>query len=352
MNARYRCVCFAVPKKLLEHLADQSGGDDRRALIDHVRHSSQLGGRRAAASAKPHGPPVRGAKLLHRQVFDARGSTVLPGALLRDEDDPPTRDSAANDAYEHVGIALQFFATVLKRDSVDGKGLRIDASVHYGFGFPNAMWTGLQLVVGDGDGTNVRNLAGSLGIIAHEFSHGVSQHLVKGGLGVVQLPNQPPTLKGEAGALNESFSDVCASMIKQWHAGQDAADADWLLGEDILAPKAGKAIRSLKDPGNTKVTWSQDDQIRDFRRYRPTMDAHTASGIANYAFYLAATRLGGKSWDPLGPIWLKAYDKLRARATFLDAAHSTVDVAAALHGKGSLPHEAVKAAWKKVNVLA
>jgi hypothetical protein len=28
-----------------------------------------------------------------------------------------------------------------------------------------------------------------------------------------------------------------------------------------------------------------------------------------------------------------------------------MDAAAALHGKGSAPHDAVKAAWKKVNVL-
>ena len=67
---------------------------------------------------------------------------------------------------------------------------------------------------------------------------------------------------------------------------------------------------------------------------------------------MAATRLGGKSWEQLGVIWLKGFDRLRARATFLDAAHATVDVAAARHGKGSVPHEAVKAGWKAVNVLA
>lgn len=352
MSARYGCVCFAVPKKLLCHLADTAQGQEREQLMQQVQQSTQLRGQRAAACTGKASPPKRGTKLLHRQVFSAAGRTQLPGKLLRDEDDPPTKDKVANQAYDNIGISLQFFASVLGRDSLDGKGRRVDASVHYGFGFANAMWTGEQMVVGDGDGRNVANLAGSLGIIAHEFSHGVSQHLVKGGLGVVQRTGQPPCLHGEAGALNESFSDVCASMIKQWHAGQDVEAADWLMGEDILASHAGKAIRSLKDPGNTRLTWRQDDQIRDYRHYRPAMEAHTASGIANHAFYLAATALGGKSWETLAPVWLKGFDKLRARATFLDAAHATVDVAAALGGKGCATHKAVKAAWKKVNVLA
>jgi len=350
MPNRYGCVCFAVPKKLLQHLADNSDDEHRELLHAQIEHSSKLRSQRATQSAAL--PPRKtGKQLLHRQVFDAQGQTFLPGKLLRDEDDPPVRDKEADHAYDNVGVALQFYKTVLGRDSVDGRGLRIDASVHYGMRFANAMWTGEQMIVGDGDGRHVTGLAHSLGIIAHELSHGVTQHLIKGGLGVVQVPNQPPTLKGEAGALNESFSDVFASMIKQWHAGQDAKDADWLLGEDILAPHAGKAIRSLKDPGNGKLTWRDDDQIKDYKRYKPTDDAHKASGIPNHAFYLAAMALGGNSWERLAVVWMKGFDRLRAKATFLDAAHATVDVAAALHGKGSAPHDAVKAAWKKVNVL-
>lgn len=352
MRHRFGCVCFAVPRRLLKQLAD--GDDDpehSRLLRSHLDHSSKLRAERAVRSqlgpdAKPGGKP------LARQVFDAQGRTLLPGKLLRDTDDPPTADKEANQAYENLGIAMQFFKSVLGRDSVDGKGMRIDASVHYGYRFTNAMWTGEQMIVGDGDGKHVRGLSHSLGIIAHEFVHGVTRHIVRGGLGVVQVAGQPPTLKGEAGALNESFSDVFASMIKQWHAGQDVTQADWLLGEDILAPGAGKAIRSLKDPGNGKLTWRDDDQIRDYRRYNSTDDAHKASGIPNHAFYLAATRLGGKSWETLAHIWLKGFDRLRVRGTFQDAAHATLEVAAALHGEGSEPHEALKGAWKKVNVLA
>lgn len=356
MNGRYTCVCFALPKKLLQHLADCAEGEHRALLQSQVHHCAKLRGSRnatvktlAARPATAARPPAT--KPLRRSVFTAGGQTFLPGKLLRDEDDPPTSDPLADECYDSIGVALQFFKTVFGRDSIDGRGMRVDASVHYGYGFANAMWTGEQMIVGDGDGHSVRDLAGSLGIIAHEFAHGISQHLVKGGLGVVQVPGAPPTLKGEAGALNESFSDVMASMVKQWHAGQDVHAADWLLGEDILAPRVGKAIRSLKDPGNTKLTWKFDDQIKDYRRFKPTQEAHTASGIANHAFYQAATQLGGHSWETLGAVWYKGFDKLRARATFLDAAHATVGVAASLHGQGSATHKAVKAGWKRVNVL-
>jgi Zn-dependent metalloprotease len=351
MTLRYGCVCHAVPKRLLQQLARDSSDEDRVLLEGHIAHSTTLRAQRALQTRRR--PATRaGDQPLHRQVFDAQGGTLLPGRLLRDHDDPPTSDREANLAYENLGIAMQFFRTVLDRDSIDGRGMRVDASVHYGFRFTNAMWTGRQMIVGEGDGRHIKGMAHSLGIIAHELTHGLTQHLVRGGLGVVQVSGQPPALKGEAGALNESFSDVVASMIKQWHAGQDVAHADWLLGEDILAPGAGKAIRSLKEPGNARLTWRGDDQIADFRKFQATDDAHKASGIGNRAFYVAASRLGGHSWERLARIWFKAFDRLRARATFLDAAHATMDVAGSLHGKASSTHEAVKAGWRSVNVLS
>lgn len=351
VHRQYACVCCALPRKLLNHLADAADDDEHRKLLkEQVRHTSGLRGRRAEQTRhRPEAP--KGQHILHRQVFDAQGQTFLPGSLLRDEDDPPTRDKDANEAYENIGVALQFFKAVFGRDSADGRGMRIDVSVHYGFKFANAMWTGQQMIVGDGDGRYVSGLGKSLGLIAHEFCHGVVQSIVRGGLGVIQMHGQPPTLKGEAGALNESFADVFASMVKQWHAGEPSDQADWLIGEDVLAPHVGKAVRSLKDPGNKKLTWPQDDQIKDYRRYGVTAEAHTASGIGNHAFYLAAQALGGHSWEQLGPIWLKGFDRLYPRATYLDAAHATMGVAGTLHGKGSKPYLAVKDAWRAVHVL-
>lgn len=350
MNCRYLCVCNGLPNRLLQHLAETAHDDkERDALRAQIKQGRALRGERAAEAVRGVQRPA-GTKPLQHSVFDAQGRTFLPGKLLRDEGDPPARDPAANQAFDNIGVALRFFSDVFKRNSIDGKGLRVDASVHYGLRQVNAMWTGEQMVIGDGDGS-VSNLAGSLGMIAHEFCHGVSQHMVPGGLGVVNVPGNPPALKGEAGALNESFSDVFASMVKQWHGNQKADVADWLVGEDILAAGRGKAVRSLKDPGNRDLTYPKDDQIKDFRRYRVTDDVHKASGIPNHAFYVAASALQGHTWKTLGPVWYQAFDTLHARASFLDAAHACLAVAARQHGKGSDTHKAVKDGWKKVNVL-
>jgi Zn-dependent metalloprotease len=354
MNPRYGCVCFAVPQKLLRHLADKAGKSDSQrgaALHASVDHMSEVRAQRARHSAEP-AAGEKGAHALHRRIYDADGQTFLPGTLLRDDGHGPVRDKAANQAYDNLGLALEFYESVLGRDSVDGKGMRIDASIHYSMDFGNAMWTGRQMIVGDGDGKDVVGVAQSLGIIAHELSHGVTQHLVKGALGVVLEAGKPPALKGEAGALNESFSDVFASMIKQWHQGIDAGDADWLVGEDILAPHAGKAVRSLKDPGKRQCTWDEDDQIKHYDQWKHDTEAHDGSGIANHAFYLAATRLEGKSWERLGSLWLESYGKLKPQATFRDLANATLDVAAARHAAGAAAHGALQDAWKQVGVLA
>src|SRR5205807_179636 len=55
----------------------------------------------------------------------------------------------------------------------------------------------------------------------------------------------------QPGALNESFSDVFGSLVKQHHLRQTATEADWLIGARVLGSALkGKALRSLKDPGS------------------------------------------------------------------------------------------------------
>ena len=50
--------------------------------------------------------------------------------------------------------------------------------------------------------------------------------------------------------MNESFSDVFGSLVKQYSLKQTADKADWLIGKDLLAPNVnGKALRSMKEPG-------------------------------------------------------------------------------------------------------
>jgi Zn-dependent metalloprotease len=75
---------------------------------------------------------------------------------------------------------------------------------------------------------------------------------------------------------------------------------------------------------------------------------HTNSGIPNHAFYLAASNLGGNSWDKAGPIWYKALSLLTSRATFAEAKAATIAATKALYSDSEV--EAVTAAWKAVGV--
>ena len=52
-------------------------------------------------------------------------------------------------------------------------------------------------------------------------------------------------------------------------------------------------------------------------------DVHTNSGIPNKAFYLAASGIGGNSWDKSVKIWYGALPLLKSAATFADAAKAT-----------------------------
>ncbi|MDP1567448.1 MAG: M4 family metallopeptidase, partial [Polaromonas sp.] len=267
MTSAYRCACFAVPAKLLKKLAARAAEADRHVMHGHIESTARLRSLRSAWSAPPPlprhlaAPANKVAAPYQRVVFDAGTNMLLPGKSARTEGGKPVRDAAVNQVYDNTGITLDFFLKVFGRNSIDNRGMRVSSAVHFGKNFSNAMWTGEQMIYGDGD-ANVGGFTQALDIIAHELTHGVTQHIVPGGLGVVRVPvrdrefkEQTHALTGQSGALNESFSDVVGSMVKQWHAGEDVTQASWLLGEHMLAPAHGKAIRSLKDPGNRRLTW-------------------------------------------------------------------------------------------------
>src|SRR5947208_17152807 len=100
------------------------------------------------------------------------------------------------------------------------------------------MWDGRQMIFGDGDGTLFQRFTICLDVIAHELTHGVTSYTSN-----LEYYKQ-------SGALNESFSDVFGSMVKQFVLNQDAAHADWLIGAGLLMPGVrGRALRSMLEPG-------------------------------------------------------------------------------------------------------
>jgi Zn-dependent metalloprotease len=334
------CTCFIIPSSMLRKLAVQADEAERQRLLEQMERSAFLRGQRAASGLAAPGLQVApGVK--HRTVYDAHHGTRLPGKLVRTETAAPVADAAVNEAFDGAGTTYDFYLQVLQRNSIDGRGMGIDSSVHYSKSFNNAFWNGRQMVYGDGDGKLFTGFTRALDVIAHELTHGVTQYTVPGG-GLVY--------DGQSGALNEAVSDVFGSIVKQWHLKQTVKKADWLIGAGIMTSAVGHALRSMADPGNTSLTWSGDDQPGTMKGYVEGGDVHTNSGIPNHAFYLAAMKLGGHSWDKAGPIWYQALSLLHPDATFADAARATVKAAELRHGVGSSEATAVRDAWHEVGV--
>lgn len=282
-----------------------------------------------------------------RTIADAKSTETLPGTVVRREDDPPVRDEAVNQAFDGLGATHAFYWDALQRDSIDGAGMPLDATVHYGRDYDNAFWNGERMVFGDGDGEVFRGFTGSLSVIGHEMSHGVIER--SAGL---EYRDQP-------GALNESIADVFGVLTEQHSLGQTADEATWLVGQGLFTDAVdGKALRSMSAPGTAydDDVLGKDPQpahMRDFVRTREDNGGvHINSGIPNRAFYLVAAALGGHAWERAGLIWYRTLTGgLAADAGFIRFSNATAAAAAAEYGEKSEEVDAVRAAWQAVGVV-
>jgi Zn-dependent metalloprotease len=282
-----------------------------------------------------------------REIYDAKNTQNLPGSPARFEGEKSVQDAAVNEAYDGLGATYDFYWQVLRRHSIDDRGLPLEATVHFGKKYDNAFWNGNQMVFGDGDGDLFNRFTVALDVIAHELTHGVTE--LEAAL----------SYSFEPGALNESVSDVFGVLVKQHSLKQTADNADWLIGAGLFTNKVkGKALRSMSAPGTAyddPVLGKdpQPDHYADFvRTQADNGGVHINSGIPNRAFYLTATQIGGFAWESAGRIWYETLrDRdLRPNASFLQFAQLTTRNAARLFGENSTQVAAVNAAWAEVGV--
>ncbi len=366
--------CSIVPPFMLEALAQSDdpvvaeSASQALSHDEHFRYSRRSGGRLAPprgdvnepgppvptppAPAPPTepgptepGPPVPAGP--QRTIGDAKGRRTTPGETVRVEGDPATGDPAVNEAYDGLGATWELWSAAYDRNSLDGKGMPLLATVHYGDRYDNAFWDGRQMVFGDGDGVVFDRFTSSLDVIGHELAHGVTEHTA--GL----------LYRGQPGALNESISDVFGVLVKQYALGQTAAEADWLVGAELLLPGVhGRALRDMHHPGTAydDPNLGKDPQPATMDDYVVTDSdsggVHINSGIPNRAFVLAALAIGGHAWEDAGAIWYATLtgDGIRADCDFVTFAGLTIAAAADRHGFGSVQHSAVRSAWDEVGV--
>jgi Zn-dependent metalloprotease len=182
---------------------DDAAHGDARATLEHMRELA-TGRARTLIEGSPTAAPDTTRK--RRNVYDARHQHRLPGKLAMSEHKPRSADVEVNEAYDGSGATQDFYAQVFGRRSIDGKGMRLDSTVHYGTRFENAMWNGRQMVYGDGDGRIFNRFTASLDVIGHELTHGVTQFSTALGY------------SGQTGALNEAGTAGGADCHRLRHA--------------------------------------------------------------------------------------------------------------------------------------
>ena len=348
MSEHRRPLHCILPPYILERLAESPDARVRRRAIDAIAQSAALRATRstlAAMGAMAAIPSPRARK--HRLVYDAKhGNFVdLPGTLVREEGDRASKDPAVDEAYNHSGYTYDFYRRVFDRNSLDDRGMSLVSSVHLGRRLNNAFWTGEQMAYGDGDGSLFVRFTRSLDVVGHELTHGVITHTAN------------LEYRDESGALNEHLADVFGSLVKQWKRDETAAQADWLIGPDIMGPDTeAEALRTFRDEPAFEDdpllgTDPQPKHMKD--KYTGSSDnggVHINSGIPNHAFYLAARAIGGRAWEKAGRIWYDTMLALTPTGGFADMAERSLQEAGARFGARSRERRAVRDAWKAVGL--
>lgn len=343
-NSTPQHMCFIIPEYMNKKIVEKGTEKQKERAWKNLVLTEQLRGRRQVAGLLSSMFAV--SDKLDRTIYDAENAENLPGKVVRRESGKTGGAKPVSEAYDYCGDTYKFYKEVFDRNSIDGKGMRLDSSVHYGEDYNNAFWNGTQMVYGDGDGELFDRFTKCLDVIGHELTHGITQY------------EAALEYEGQAGALNESFSDVFGSLVKQYTLKQTVDKADWLIGAGLFSRKVkGIALRSMKEPGTAydDPTLGKDPQPGHMKNYVKTSSdnggVHINSGIPNHAFYLAAKEIGGNAWEKTGKIWyLTLRDRLRENSNFQDTANLTFDVAGSLFAKGSKEQNAVLNAWDMVGV--
>ncbi len=350
MSHRNPLHCI-VPPHILEAIAERGSARQQAMAKASQAASDQIRTERQRATARPVLAAQPGVK--ERIVYTSNFGTGLPGEKVRGEGDPPSGDTAVDEAYDGSGDTYDLYLQSYGRESIDGNNMRLDSTVHYRQGYDNAFWNGQQMVYGDGDEDSPEDerlfnrFTKSLDVIGHELTHGVTQFTA----GLVY--------RDQPGALNEHFSDVFGSLVRQWKLSQTADQADWLIGADLITDNVnGDALRSMKAPGTAydDPVLGKDPQPAHMKDYVHTQldngGVHINSGIPNRAFYVTAIEIGGKAWEKAGLIWYRTLtsSRLGALAQFQAAADLTYQIAGELYNANSLEQKAVSTGWRTVGV--
>ncbi len=290
---------------------------------------------------------------------------IFNSDIATDSDNSWT-DAPTVDAHVYQGWVYDYYFKRFGRRGMDDRFIEVDSVVHplarseanrqppdiVGSYINNAFYCceGV-LVYGDGDGRSFNYLAGALDVVAHEWTHGVTDF------------SSQLIYQDEPGALNEAFSDIMAAAMEFYYqpVGTGPERAEWHIAEDVFLVAPGY-LRALNNP-----VAAGDPDHYSLRRFIGTDfddgGVHYNLTIGTHAFYLAVAggrnRVSGITVPGIGFENIERMEKIFYRAfvmlmgpssRFSDARLATSQAAADLYGEGSNERAQVELAWTAVGV--
>ncbi|VAX00268.1 Chitinase [hydrothermal vent metagenome] len=270
--------------------------------------------------------------VLNRLTYTAGNTQTIPGTLVCDESAPTCvgGDQDAIDAHTNAANVYDFYLLNHGRDSIDGNGMAIVSTTHFGGAagsanpYQNAGWVGApfnQMIYGD-------NFSSADDVVGHEITHGVTDF------------TSDLFYYSESGAINESLSDVWGEFIDQTNnIGNDLPGVAWLMGEDLPIG----AIRDMSNP----PAFSDPDRMTSnlfVIGYTNNGGVHSNSGVNNKAAFLMVEggTFNGRTITPLGipkvaDIYYEAQTNLLTSGSdFLDLYNALNQACTNLIGVGSV----------------
>lgn len=260
----------------------------------------------------------------------------------------------AADAFLGLWDTFDFLKNRLGRSGINDGDRQTYALVRYNW-INNATFSPSRhaILLGPGDGSTTSDMV-SLDVVAHEVGHLLNEYIAD--LGIT----------GETGGLNESNSDIFATLVEHWkHShggfgisgyapnywiGEQTRLANWLTG-NVFDPQ--QAIRFMDDPGRDGVSpacWSSTLN---------TLTSHRQAGPSNHMFYLLAeggvSKCNGNAVDSVGRepatnIWYNAMFYMTPTTNYAGARAAYVSAATDLYGAGSPQVNSVNAAFDAIAV--
>ena len=222
----------------------------------------------------------------------------------------------------------------------------------------NASFGGGTMLVGNADNAFDIDDYNSLDIVAHEFTHGVTE------------TSSNLVYNREPGALNESFSDILGASCHAWLFG--LSGNTWKVGFDRKNPNNTSQslyIRNMSNPNDK----SDPDTYKSAPFWIPTTTptdslgdnwgVHTNSGVQNYMYYLltgggSGTNDNGVPFSLVGIGIVAARDiayrtlafYLTSTSQYADARNAWVRAATDEYGVCSFQATEVGKAWDAVGL--